>query len=97
MARYRTIAVAILVAAALGLASSAGADEGNKVGRTVTEAARTGGHAVRDSALTFGRTTRAFFESGTTAAKETWNANAERTKGNARAGGRATKRAARGE
>ncbi len=96
MARYRTITVVALVAAGLGLALPAAADA-NTVGNTVSEAARTGGHAVRDGALTLGRTTRAFFESGTTAAKETWQANAERTKGNARAGGRATRRAARGE
>jgi hypothetical protein len=52
---------------------------------------------VRDGALTLGRTTRAFFESGTTAAKETWDANADRTRRDAKAGGRATRRAARGE
>ena len=97
MARYRTIPVAALVAAALHVASPAVADDVNNAGKTVKEAARTGGHAVRDGALTFGRTTRDFFQSGTIAAKETWNANAERTKANARAGGRATKRAAHGE
>jgi hypothetical protein len=97
MARYGTIAFAVFVAAALGLVSPAAGDTANTVGRTVTEAALTGGHAVRDGALTLGRTTRAFFESGTLAAKETWDANADRTKGNARAGGRATRRAAQGE
>jgi hypothetical protein len=60
----------------------------------VEEGAKTGGRAVRDGALTFGRTTRAFFKGGPKAARETWNANARNTGKTARAGGRATRDAA---
>ena len=68
----------------------------DKVKRTVKESAKTGGHAARDGALTFGRATRAFFTQGPDAAKRTWKANATKTKANAKAGGRAVRSAARG-
>ena len=55
-------------------------------GRGTVESARTGGHAVRDGVLTFGRTVRDFFTGGSHAARETWHENAERTKENARDG-----------
>jgi hypothetical protein len=67
-----------------------------KAKRTVKESAKTGGHAARDGALTFGRATRDFFTKGPDAAKRTWKANAATTKANARAGGRAVKSAAKG-
>ena len=80
------------------LGSGAGvlhADEaGRRAGDTVEEGAKTGGRAVRDGVLTFGRATGAFFTGGPKAARETWNANAQHTKENARAGGRATRDAA---
>ena len=94
MARHRAVVAVLLVAA---LAAPALADGPRKAGRTVKEAAKTGGHAVRDGVLTFGRATRDFFKGGPAAAKKTWNANAANTKANAKAGGRATKRAAKGE
>ncbi len=62
---------------------------------TAKEGARTGGHAARDGALTFGRSVKAFFKGGPHAAKETWKDNAARTKADARAGAHATKRAAK--
>ncbi|HEY3186681.1 MAG TPA: hypothetical protein VGJ70_04355, partial [Solirubrobacteraceae bacterium] len=64
--------------------------------RTVGEALRTGGHAARDGALTFGRTTRDFFKGGPDAARSTWNGNAAKTKENAKVGGRKTRAAADG-
>jgi hypothetical protein len=67
------------------------------VGKTVKEAAKTGGYAARDGALTFGRSTRDFFTGGPQAAKKTWRENAARTKTNAKAGGRRTRAAAHGD
>jgi hypothetical protein len=61
---------------------------------TVKEAARTGGHAARDGALTFGRSAGAFFTEGPSGAKRTWKANAAKTKRNAKQGAAATKAAA---
>ncbi len=90
-------AAVIALLLAIGLGAPALADEPKKARRTVKEAAKTGGHAVRDGAVTFGRTTRDFFKGGPAAAKKTWHANAARTKAHAKAGGRATKRAAKGE
>jgi hypothetical protein len=67
--------VAILtVAIALG-AMPAAADP---VG-VVKESGRTAGHAVRDGALTVGRTTRDFFKHGPRTAGRTWEANADHT------------------
>jgi hypothetical protein len=60
----------------------------------VEESGRTAGHAIRDGALTFGRTVRDFFTGGHRAAKETWRENADRTKEDAREGGRAVEREA---
>src|SRR2546426_5295619 len=96
MARYRTIPVAALVAAALHVASPAVADDVNNAGKTVKEAARTGGHPLRDGAPTFGRTTRDFFQSRTLPPQETRDAHAERTQDQPRAGGPANQRAPRG-
>jgi len=67
-----------------------------KTKQTVKESVKTGGHAARDGALTFGRATRAFFTQGPDAAKRTWKANAAKTKANARAGGHAVRSAAKG-
>lgn len=101
----RRTAVALLVGCVLATTSlvpwsRARADSpgpvGEKVKRTVKESAKTGGHAVRDGALTFGRTTRDFFTKGPDAAKRTWKANAANTKTNAKAGGRAVRSAAKG-
>jgi hypothetical protein len=64
-------------------------------GKVVVESARTGGHAARDGALTFGRTTRDFFTQGTGSAKRTWDANASRLKANARANAARVRQAAR--
>jgi hypothetical protein len=81
-------AAAIMTALIAPLPVSAG-DPGQKVGGVVEESGRTAGHAVRDGFLTFGRTVRDFFTGGPPAAKETWRENADRTKANAREGGRA--------
>jgi len=81
------VAGALLVLMAGGVPATVRAgDTGEKVGGTVEESARTGGHAVRDGVLTFGRTVRDFFIGGSHAARETWHENAERTKENARDG-----------
>jgi hypothetical protein len=83
---------------ALGLAAVLGAarplQAGGPVKGTVKESARTGGHAARDGAQTFGRTVRDFFTKGPRAAKRTWKENAARTKANARAGGKRVRAAA---
>jgi hypothetical protein len=88
--------IILLAACAVGSAwqrTEAG-DTGRRLGDSVEEGAKTGGRAVRDGALTFGRTTRAFFKGGKKAARETWNANARHTAEDARAGGRAGRDAA---
>src|SRR5262245_30248856 len=88
MKRRRTTAALGLVAV-LAIGSPAAVlarDTGERVGGTVVESARTGGHAIRDGVLTFGRTVRDFFTGGPRAARETWRENAERTKQNARDG-----------
>jgi hypothetical protein len=54
----------------------------------------TGAHAARDGALTFGRSTKALFVDGPSAARSTWKRNSATTKSNARANGRATEAAA---
>jgi len=66
------------------------------VGGVVEESAKTGGHAIRDGFVTFGRTVRAFFTGGGRAAKETWHENAARTRADAREGGLARRRPPRG-
>lgn len=82
-----TILLPLLMALAVAPMTVAHAgDTGRKVGGVVEESAKTGGRAVRDGALTFGRTTRDFFTKGPSAAQRTWEANEERTKANARAG-----------
>lgn len=83
----RTTIFPLLVALAVAPVAVAHAgDTGRKVGGVVEESVKTGGRAVRDGALTFGRTTRDFFTQGPSAAQRTWEANEERTKANARAG-----------
>jgi hypothetical protein len=104
MAFARKGFLALAVAGLLGttgLASSpARADSptsiGEKVKRTVKESAKTGGYTARDGALTFGRATRDLFTKGPAAAKQTWKANAAKTKASAKSGGRAVKSAAKG-
>jgi hypothetical protein len=85
-----------MTALALALAAVPARGE-NYVGSTAKEGALTGGHAARDGVQTFGRSVGAFFRGGPKAAKETWKANAARTRANAKAGGRATKQAAQGD
>lgn len=91
---------AALVACAI-LSSSVGTAEEQapapKKKSTVGEAVRTGGHAARDGALTLGRSTKAFFTGGASAARSTWKENAEKTKENAKDGGRKTREAAHGK
>jgi hypothetical protein len=94
--------IALALAALVLAATAAGAEEPKHrkkahVGDTVKEAAKTGGHAARDGALTFGRSTRDFFKGGPDAAKKTWRKNAATTKSNAKAGAARTRAAAHGE
>jgi hypothetical protein len=84
--RFTAAAVLVTVMSLAPLPARAG-DTGRRVGGVVQESGRTAGHAVRDSVLTFGRTVRDFFTGGPRAAKETWRANAARTKEDARQGG----------
>jgi hypothetical protein len=81
----RTVALVAVLALA-PLVATAG-ETGAKVGGVVEESAKTGGHAIRDGFLTFGRTVRAFFTGGGRAAQETWHENAASTRENAREGG----------
>ena len=95
----RATRVVLGVALVLGIAAPAVGDEAKRntkarVKGTVKEGARTGGHAARDGAVTFGRSAKAFFTGGPSAAKKAWKENAARTKANAKAGSRATKDAA---
>jgi hypothetical protein len=87
--------LAFAIAAVLSAARPLAAD--GPVKETVKESARTGGHAARDGAQTFGRTVRDFFTKGPRAAKRTWKENAARTKAEARAGGKRVKAAANGD
>jgi hypothetical protein len=82
----RTVVLSAVLALA-PLVAMAG-ETGAKVGGVVEESAKTGGHAIRDGFLTFGRTVRAFFTGGGRAAQETWHENAARTRANAREGAR---------
>jgi hypothetical protein len=88
--------IALVMALAVAGAPVLAGEPGSKAGSTVEEGTKTGGRAVRDGALTFGRSTRAFFKGGTKAARETWNPNAQHTAETAKAGGRATRDAAHG-
>jgi hypothetical protein len=78
MKRSNVMAAGALLALVAGgvPATVRAGDTGEKVGGTVEESARTGGHAVRDGVLTFGRTVRDFFTGGSQAARETWHENA---------------------
>jgi hypothetical protein len=91
MARFRHCATLV----ALLLTAPAPPASAGTLGSTVKRALVTGGHAARDGALTFGRTTRDLFTRGPAAAKRTWKSNAARTGANARANARATRRVAR--
>jgi hypothetical protein len=75
--RHLTVAGLVLALAmpSLGHASPLG---------VVKESGRTAGHAIRDGALTFGRTTRDFFVHGSRTARRTWDENAEELATNAR-------------
>ncbi|MCW5777855.1 MAG: hypothetical protein KIT14_02910 [bacterium] len=84
--RPTTIIALLAVLAAAPVAAVHAGDTGRKVGGVVEESAKTGGRAVRDGALTFGRTTRDFFTQGPSAAQRTWRANEAQTKANAREG-----------
>ena len=97
MNRVLSLVVLVLAAAVVTQAAEPKHRERAHVGKTVKEAAKTGGHAARDGALTFGRSTRDFFKGGPEAAKKTWRENAARTKANAKAGGRRTRAAAHGQ
>jgi hypothetical protein len=68
----------------------------DKTKGTVENAAKTGGDAVVDGSRAVGRTTRAFFKGGASAAKSTWKGNARKTGQDAKANGRATRAAAKG-
>lgn len=74
---------ALVVAAVPAIAEE---DTGRRVGGVAEESARTGGHAVRDGFLTFGRTVKSFFTGGPNAARETWRENAAETKEHAHEG-----------
>ena len=75
------VVLAAFVAIVLFAATPLGADPGG----VVKESGRTAGHAVRDGAQTVGRTVRDFFTHGPHTAKQTWKANAARTRADARA------------
>lgn len=85
--RYFTAA-----AFALLLAPAAFADD--KVKDTADHAAKTGIDAVVDGARTVGRTTKAAVQSGTPAARATWDANADKTRRDAHYNAAATRAAA---
>jgi len=86
--KHLSSAAALLAVVALTPPAVFAGDAGEKAGGVVEESAKTGGHAIRDGVLTFGRTVRDFFTGGPRAAKETWRENADQTKANARQGGR---------
>jgi hypothetical protein len=90
----RRFLVMVVGALALGLALS-GPAEANP-GGVVVESFRTAGHAVRDSALTLGRTVRDFFVTGPRAAGRTWEANAAHVRDQARRDARRVRREANG-
>jgi hypothetical protein len=79
---------ALMVAAVPAIAED---DAGRRAGGVAAESARTGGHAVRDGFLTFGRTVKSFFTGGPNAARETWRENAAETRENARVGAAAVR------
>ena len=96
--RYFAFGSAIVLAGALCLAEPPSPAPKRSVKKTVKgtvkEAARTGGRTARDGAVTFGRSTEAFFTEGPSAARKTWKANAAKTKRTAKQGAAATKAAA---
>jgi hypothetical protein len=91
------LAVALASVPAIAPADDASTPPGSRAKRTLGESVRTGGHAARNGILTFGRSTRALFTGGTAAARRTWKENAARTGAEAKADGRRTRAAARGE
>jgi hypothetical protein len=105
----KPIMLAVLFSAGAFVAAPVRAEEDNgsiksdvkhaakKTGKTIGEAAETGGGAVRDSSLTVGRTVKAQVNGGTPAAKKEWKKNARMTRRNARAGGRKTEAASEGK
>jgi hypothetical protein len=84
----------LVIAVTIGLSGSAA--HADKTKKTAENAAKTGADAVVDGGRTVGRTTRAFFKGGTGAAKSTWKQNARTTAQDAKANGRATRAAAKG-
>ena len=80
----KRVGMTVVLSAMLALAPLVAT--GARVSGVVEESAKTGGHAIRDGFLTFGRTVRAFFTGGGRAARETWHDNAARTRENARVG-----------
>jgi hypothetical protein len=80
MQKLRSSAALLALVAALTAAPAAASPFG-----VVRECGRTAGHAVRNSAVTVGRTIRDFFEHGPHTAKRTWQENAGRTGAEARA------------
>ena len=90
MTRFQTMVGAV----ALGLVTSAPAQA--NPGGVVVESFRTAGHAVRNSAVTVGRTIRDFFVIGPRAAGRTWDANAAQLRGQARRDGRRVRAEANG-
>jgi len=89
--RRNALAGAFLAALMVAAVPAIADDAGSKAGGVVAESARTGGHAVRDGFLTFGRTVKSFFTGGPSAARETWRENAAETKENAREGAAAVR------
>src|SRR5262245_65735535 len=79
----RTVVLSAVLAFA-PLVATAG-ETGAKVGGVVEESAKTGGHAIRDGLLPYGRTVQTFFTGGGRAAQEGRHANAVRTTATARA------------
>jgi hypothetical protein len=79
----RTVRFPVGLLALLAVLSAAPAGA-SPVG-VVRECGRTTGHAVRDSALTVGRTVRDFFAHGPHTAKQTWRRNAALTSADAHA------------
>ena len=92
MRRLWWLVIVLAQVAAPAMAQSADKSKG-----AVDGAVKTGVDAVVDSAVTIGRSTGALFKHGASAAKGAWHDNARTTAENARANGRATRTAARGE
>jgi hypothetical protein len=82
--RRNALAGAFLAALMVAAVPAIADDAGRKAAGVAEASARTGGNAVRDGFLTFGRTVKSFFTGGPNAARETWRENAAETRENAR-------------